>query len=310
MLASDDIVGHEECEPVWTNGLFRLLEMQKCKDVAVLGAGWYRLEDHPASPYLWQRRMRWLRKRAELLIVNASDGPKRLAFFAAAGYGSSKVTRELNLYVDRRLLQQIEIDGSGRYLTKPFRTTERLAQVEFEVVENARPISRNHAFWFRWIPRDPRLTNVGFSSIRLYGLGQPILPTVKELDFSDQRTFRQIISNGVYQDRWVGNRATITLQSGKNSPASIRVEGVLPDVKSFHLPCTLAFSWDDEFAGVSRLDKSGAFEVAVPLPTAPSTETGLHTVTITPTCTFSPAQLGTGPDMRTLSVQLSRLYVR
>lgn len=138
----------------WHDRLFAISPLNEVKNQLLVGAGWYRRETF--SGFTGQpRRFRWLRKRAELLILNPAPGPQRLYLTVMAGYGNPSPVRHLSLFLDGRKFDDVTIAGQARFLSREFTATGRVSQLEIMVQEGAHMLPRVHPLWNAWVPKGP-----------------------------------------------------------------------------------------------------------------------------------------------------------
>ena len=289
----------------WVSRVFALQKGVPA-DTVILGRGWYRTELVPRSPFAWQRNpFRWLRKRAEVFVLNPSPAPKRLHLTMAAGFGYASEERHLELLLNGRHVETIFLAGFRDLITEPFEIPGPASQIELAVEEIADPIKRTLALWNRWVPADARHLNVAVSHLELIegGAGSAHVPS--EVDFGAQLGGWGTTTNGLFPDRWAGAGASIGLRVPPGT-AYLDLRGFVPGVRAYSFPIHLDFFAGGEPLGSGRIDAPGQFRIRIPVSAAVAARLhGEATISLHPSATFQPSALRIGPDTRILSFQIS-----
>jgi hypothetical protein len=251
---------------IWHNRVFAISPLEQVRNQLVLGAGWYRRETFPAIPPQPAQKFRWLRKRAEMLILNPAPTPQRLYLKVMAGYGNPSPTRHLIFFVNGRKFDEIAVSGQASFVTRSFTATVRVSQLEIMVQEDAQPIPRRtFVLWNRWVPLDARRLNLGVFEVRLEAASaRPAAPETK-IDFTSAAQLDRTYYDGVYPDRWVAKRASINMRIPGGS-TSLRLRGMSPGRRGLVYPVRIRLDADDELLGEAIVQKPGEFDVSVPVP--------------------------------------------
>ncbi|MEW5975394.1 MAG: hypothetical protein AB1898_06255 [Acidobacteriota bacterium] len=270
------------------------------------GKGWYRPESVAESTLSWQRRFRWIRKRAELLLLNPGTRRRKLSLALTAGYGYPSDRRHLRVFVNGHQFDSIEFTGYARTTTRPFTPTHPWTQLEIEVEETVRPIERQGGLWNRWVPRDPRQLNVAISEIGLLDAEQPLPSVPASLALTDTMDFAKAWINGFYPDLWIGETATVHLNVPSH-PRRIELNGMMPSVSIYRFPYSIEVLVNGSLVGRVVVSTPGDFKVGLELPELESEDlrSGKTVqVSLRPESTFIPAQLGISSDARQLSLRV------
>jgi hypothetical protein len=286
---------------IWHNGVFAIMPLEKARNQLVLGAGWYRRETYPAIPPQPAQQFRWLRKRAEMLLLNPSPTPQRLYLKVVAGYGNPSPTRHLSFLVDGRKFDETAVSGEARFVTQPFTATGRVSHLEIVIQEDAQPIPRRHfALWNRWVPLDARRLNLGVFEV---SLEVPAAEHETRVDFTSAEQVERTWYDGVYPDQWVAGRASIDMRIPGGS-TKLRVRGMSPGRRGLVYPMRIRLGADSELFGEAIVQKPGEFDVSVPVPASFTADGDRDArVTVQPE---SNCFTGTD-DTRCLTVRLERL---
>jgi hypothetical protein len=201
-------------EPVWSNGTFTLVKTGQAHDLLVTRRGFYRLEYFDPARYAWwwPDRMRWSAQGGEFLLINASRPGEshRLSFVAVAGKQRER-TRHLEIFLNGRKFDEVEVHGAARIVTKPFLPTGAVDRIVVKARERVGVEPRGFGLWNRHIAIDQRFLNLVVAQARVErDEAPPALPVPAELaprDLIDRsRRF-----NGISLDGWVAPDATIEL---------------------------------------------------------------------------------------------------
>src|SRR5262249_48615583 len=124
--------------PLWSDATFTLVEAARARDVLVTARGFYRLEyfDRDRFPWWWPERMRWTAEGGELLLINASHPgtPHRISFLVIAGTQRER-PRHLEIWVNGKLVDAMEVRGAARVVSKPFEPTGGIDKVVVRIRE-------------------------------------------------------------------------------------------------------------------------------------------------------------------------------
>ncbi|MGO9893829.1 MAG: hypothetical protein ACLPX8_06410 [Bryobacteraceae bacterium] len=297
--ASTDIVAPSTCPAIWSNRLFALSPLDRCKNVLVFGRGWYRFEQS-TTPGL--RRFRWLRKRGELLLINPASAPQRLDLSLFVGPGNASADRTVSIFLDGEQVDSFRVVGGARVLTKPFVATGPVAQLEVAVGEDAYPLPRHWALWNRWVPDEPRSLNLAVTSVGLAGSDviQRLPPSV---DLTSSGGI-QAPAVGFYADRWIGDEARLTLRSAA-VPDGVRITGVAPGGVELPFPFHIGIALNGAPLPSCTVPGSGHFDItcAIPLGLQRTLVAGVEVqLLIRAEATFT-----TPRDRRRLSLRLDKI---
>ncbi|MBI4576414.1 MAG: hypothetical protein HY722_09155 [Planctomycetes bacterium] len=304
-----DIVSPPAAAPVWSNGTFSLTPWMAARNTLLLGAGWYRKEQYPEAGLAWLQRFRWMRRRAEAILLNPSTGPHRLALTVVAGYGNPSVTRSLVLWVNGQKLEEIKVTGYARLLSRPFVAIAPWTHLELEVEEAAHLVPRPHGLWNTWIPRDPRRLNIAVSEFALVPDNGEAADLSTTMDLTSQASFRHVLFDGIFPDRWVGNKAMVELGLPHGATA-IELVGMVPGVPTLPFPYRIRAVVNGTSVGEQSIPHPGAFQLRFSLKEVMATnDVGKATIVVEPAATFLGAQLGMSEDHRPLSILLDHIGV-
>jgi hypothetical protein len=305
--AQYEMVSFPDDGVVWHNDKFSLTPWAACRDAMVFGLGWYRKEGSPRSPFEWQRELRWLRKRGEVLILNPSSIPKRLLIRWIAGPGNPSPLRHVAVYLNGRQFDEICFSGQTRFLTSPFVASAPWSQVEFVIKEDAEPLPRGHALWNRWVPSDARRLNLAVVEVKLVDAegADQALPSIAE--FGPDKQPRYLL-NGIYPDAWAGGAASVTLQIPPHADA-VEISGTLPGGGVVSLPYLVPVSLNGVALDAGRLMRPGTFRLRIPLQGRGLELVAGHAaeVAVGPLATFNGRSKGINDDPRDLSILINRV---
>jgi len=262
-----DIVGAPNPpSSIWHNRVFAISPLDQIRNQLLLGAGWYRREMFPAISPQPAQEFRWLRKRAEILILNPAPTPQRLYLKVMAGYGNPSPTRHLSFFVDGWKFDEIAVSGQARIVTRPFTARGRVSQLEIMVQEDAQPLPRRtFVLWNRWVPLDARRLNLGVFEVSLEAASaHPAAPETK-VDFMSAAQLERTYYDGVYPDRWIAGRASVDMRIPSGS-RKLRVHGLCPRGGGLVYPVRIRLDADDQLLGETTVEKPGEFDVSVPVP--------------------------------------------
>jgi len=131
------------------------------------------------------------------------------------------------------------------------------------VHEDAQPIPRRHfALWNRWVPQDARRLNLGVFEV---SLEVPAAAYETRVDFTSAAQWERAYYDGVYPDRWIAGRALVDMRI-PSGPTSLRLRGMSPGGRGLVYPVRIRLDADDELLGEAIVQKSGEFDVSVPVP--------------------------------------------
>jgi hypothetical protein len=307
---AEDIAPAPPASPVWRAGKFALTPLDGVRNGLWLGMGWYRLEHWPGAQFAWQKRLRWLRKRAEAILVNPDREPQRLRLTLFAGEGNPSPGRHVVIWADGRKLDEFEFSGYARLLSRPFVTSSFWTHLELEVQESAGLIPRQQAFWNDWIPRDPRRLNVAVSEIALVPDRDAEAGLATVLDLSSDTRLTSAFFDGIYPDLWIGKQAAVTLRLPPGAEA-IEIAGTMPGERTLQYPYRIHALANGTSLGDQAVSGPGPFQLRFPLNTALRSRSSPSKVVIVlqPESTFVPAEAGLSADPRSLSFILRRVEV-
>lgn len=302
---SQEVSGLPLDAAVWRNRRFALTPLAAFHDVMIFGQGWYRKEGVDNSPFEWQRHLRWLRKRGELLILNPSSKQKQVALDLVAGYGNSSPERHIDFYLNGEKFDEIDLHSQARVLTRPFTATAPWSQLELAIREDASPLARDHALWNRWVPTDARRLNVGVSAVSLIDAGQTDASLESAMNFGPGKKVEGTV-DGVYADGWIGESANVVLRVPAR-PEAIEIAGSIPGVSCFHFPYQVALALDGAPIEGARILVAGEFHLRVPLRGIGLVPGRAVRIALGPFSTFTGRSQGSNNDDRKLSILLNRI---
>jgi hypothetical protein len=259
-----DIVRPPDCESVWLDRAFALSPMDRCRDVILIGQGWFAFEKQESAAMPWIRTFRWLKKRGEVLLLNASGAPQRLRMGMRIGPGNPSSSRTVSVLLNGRQIDQFTVVGTARVDSRPFVASGAWNQLEVEVKEDAKPLPRAFALWNKWIPGEPRALNLGFTDFHLVDANDPTDGLASSVDLVNDATGRWLM-NGIYPDLWMGSDASITL-SAPVTPAEIVVSGMAPGRVGLPFPFHLHTAVNGMPLPPCSIEHAGAFDVHCGIP--------------------------------------------
>jgi hypothetical protein len=251
---------------IWHNHIFAISALSDVRNLLLVGGGWYRRELFGGLPGKAQE-FRWIRKRAELLILNPALGSQRLRLRVMAGYGNTSPIRHLALYLDGRKFDDVTIAGEARFLSRPFTAYGKASQLEIAVREDARMLPRIHPWWNGWVPKDPRRLNLAVFEA---GLEAPTAPSeIPEaaVDFASESQLAHTLYNGIFPDRWLAGTASVDMRAPRRSD-SLRIRGLAPGGTKLVFPIHLRIYGNDEPLGEATVQVPGNFNISFALPPA------------------------------------------
>jgi len=304
---SKGLVAFPPSTDVWRGRTFALSPLAGVSDAILFGRGWYREESSPNSLFEWLHHFRWLRKRAELLILNPSPSPKRLLLQLVSGPGNPSPVRHVGLYLNGVRFDDLEFTGRARTLTRPFVASPPWSQIELAVSEDAEPLARSNALWNSWVPADARSLNVAISTLELVGADGTDALLQSVMDFGEGKHSLGLM-DGVYPDGWVGQSAKFVMRVPPNL-AAIEIRGMLPGMSALPHPYKLAVSVENQPVDVVSISRPGAFDLKIPVETRRLGIGSMRSahVTLGPLVTFNGRSSGLSGDPRDLSILLDRV---
>lgn len=281
---------------IWSTDTFALAESDQVSNLLIPGLGWYRMEGTPSAPVFWQRRLRWLRKRAEVFIWNPAQRPQSLMLTMTSGPGNPAPERHVSFYLNGRKFDEVAFTGSARIVTRPFEAVGQWSQLELEIREDASPLPRPHALWAKWVPKDPRRLNIAVSELAL--VDPSTATSVSYVNVDQEMRNPQTFVNGIYSDHWMGASAEIDLQKPGNA-RRVQLSGTLPQVRGIAIPYRIGLRANGNLVGYARVDHYGPFAVSVPWDEGIGRTENVR-LELQPAATFAP----TNGDYRRLSILL------
>jgi hypothetical protein len=251
---------------IWHNRIFAISSLNDVQNLLLVGGGWYRREMFwglPGKP----QEFRWIRKRAELLILNPVPGAQRLRLRVMAGFGNSSPNRHLALFLNGRKYDDVIVTGQARFLSRPFTATGRTSQLEIAVQEDANMLPRTHPLWNEWVPKDPRRLNLAVFEAGLETDAAPSDSPQPAVDFTSYSQLAHTLYNGIFPDRWLAGRATVVMRAPGQASA-LRIRGLAPGGTSLVFPLHLRIYGNDEPLGEVTIQVPGRFDISLPLPHA------------------------------------------
>lgn len=291
--------------PVWENARFQLTPMESVRNLLTVGRGWYRMESRPQSTQQWQHQFRWLRSYGELILLNASGEDLRLRLTIVSGYGQPMPDRSISVALNGEKFDEIAMSGFANVITKPFRARGFMNRLSLSLPDTAQPVPSRWGLFRRWVPRDGRRLNIAVPKIELLtAQDYQAIRMPCRLDFSRPDAWDAPSLTGIYPDGWIAREARVSLQPCGESDA-ISIQGFVPGLPAPWSPFPLSVSVNG-IRLAFELSRPGPFTIAVPLP--PAVYNGRrYDVAIGSPRTFVPAELGSGPDRRRLSIMLNAI---
>lgn len=259
-----DIAEYPRAPAVWNNSSLALSRFDQLNNDLVIGHGWYRVEGADAAPTFWQKRFRWVRKRAEVLVWNPSPRPQRLLLTLTAGYGNPKPGRHISMFLNGEKFDEIEFSGYARLLTKPFKALPPWSQIELEIKEDANPLPRLGALWAFDVPREPRRLNIAVSELRLVEVDDSAMVVPSYLDLQPEFQKPKTFLDGIYPDGWMGAAATLSLHLSQEA-RHVEIVGALPNVPGLRVPFRVNVEMDGRDIGDAAISQFGPFRAVIPL---------------------------------------------
>jgi hypothetical protein len=233
-------------QPIWSDRTFTLVAADKAKDILATGRGFYRLEyfDQRRLSWWWPERMRWTPEGGEFLLLNASrpDLPHYLSFVAVAGKDREK-TRHLELWLNGKLFDELEVHGAARIVSKPFFPTGGRDKLVVKVRERVGLSYRNFGLWNWQIPSDPRYLNLAIAQARIRSTPDIMPAAAKETLSPKDLIDTSNRFDGISLDGWAAEKAyfEVPLAAGvRHASLSIQV----PGWAGFHFPFRVRFKVD------------------------------------------------------------------
>lgn len=218
-------------KPIYENGTFALYRSAQVKDFLFTGRGWYRLEHaDEKSAYKWPRNYRWTSEGAEVMLLN-SDKTKEytLEFFAYVGYGLEDSTRTLEIWVNKKKIDEVKVDKSAVIRTKAFIADQEINVIVIKPQERVEPLKRKLPLWNKDVPYDYRRLNLLVSDIKVQS--NHYNESVEGLDIFSTASYY----NGLEPNGWAGK----TLEIGfdlKDQINTLGIDIMLPDNEKIPLP--------------------------------------------------------------------------
>ena len=203
-----------QAEPLWANDSFALVDIGRARDVLVTARGFYRLEyfDRTRFSWWWPDRMRWTAEGGEFLLLNASKPQlaHRLSLLLIAGTQRT-LARHVEIWANGRKIDEIEVHGAARIVSKPFHPTGGFDKIVVRIRERVEVVPRNFGLWNRHIAIDQRHLNMVVTQARLLREGEPAAAVA-----TGSLDTRAIIDgsvefNGLSMDGWASPDTRIVL---------------------------------------------------------------------------------------------------
>jgi hypothetical protein len=248
---------------IWHGYEFAISPLSDVRNLLLIGQGWYRREIGGFSGP--PQSFRWMRKRAELFILNPAPGPQRLCLRVMDGYGNSSPVRHLDLFLNGQKFDEVTIAGEGRFLSRPFSASGPASQLEIMVEEDVGMLPRPHVWWNRWVPNDPRHLNLAVFEASLQTAAASSGSLQPSLDFASQSPWTHALYNGLFPDRWLAGKATVEMRVPSDA-GFLRLRGLAPGGTSLVFPLHLRVYDDDRPLGDAIVNLPGNFDISLPLP--------------------------------------------
>lgn len=201
-------------KPLWSNGTFVIVETGRARDVLVTARGFYRLEyfDPSGLAWWWPERMRWTPAGGEFLLINASrpGTPHRLSFVAIAGRERERA-RHVEIWFNGVKVDEQEIHGAARVVSRPFHPTGGLDKVVVKVRERVGLAPRNFGLWNRHIATDQRYLNLVVTQARIVRDGDRVRAVARGELTPKDLIDRARAFDGVSLDGWASPLTRIVL---------------------------------------------------------------------------------------------------
>jgi hypothetical protein len=295
---NQDIVERRLPAPVWESRSFRLLRGPDCRDFLYTGRGWYRLEFRDLWDWWWPARFRWTAEGGEIYMLRAGQPgrPYRLSFVAIVGHGLASERRTVELWHNVEKFDEVEINGTGRVVSKPFFPTGEVDRLVLKVRERVRPMERTIRLWNRDLPRDYRRLNLLVGEVKVLPPGNHGGRALRKLEgealFSESYSF-----DGLEPNRWVGESLSIAVHRPE-AARSVELSLWVASTPAIHFPLTIQGAVDGAEVLVSMARPGRASKV---VPLGPATGDGLTTIQLTPHQSYVPM----GADMENRPVHES-----
>src|SRR5207247_3048520 len=226
-----------------------------------------------------------------------------------AGYGNQSPSRHLILWVNGQKLQQVQFTGYARILSGSFLAASPWTHLEFEITEDASLIPREFGLWNRWIRQDPRHLNVAVSELALVSDQDGDVDLDTQLNLISQTKPNDVLFDGIYPDRWIGQQAEVQLRVPSRANA-VEITGTVPDVSTFRFPYAVRAFVNGSSVGEKWVTTPGSFHLQFPLDNISLRNgNGTLTITIKPESTFVGSELGLNQDRRRLSLLLDGIRI-
>jgi hypothetical protein len=263
-----DIIRQQLPEPLWKNKTFRLFRAVDVPGFLILGRGWYRVEYPARRIEPWQPEcLRWVAEGGEVYVLRAKDvhRPYRLSFLGITGFGIPRADRTVELWVNKKKVDSILIDGSARTVSAPFYLHGGIDSLVLKVREKTGTLPRNYALWNSDLPLDPRRLNLIVSDIRLISQAAGNPEHILDHRIARGELFEKNITfNGLETNRWVRDSLSISFTVPEEARTA-EVEVFVPDRTEFTFPYSLSIRvGDKEYQSFAK--KPGMMNVFIPLP--------------------------------------------
>jgi hypothetical protein len=269
---NSDIIDQPLPTPIWKNGTFQLFRAGDVPNFAFAGRGFYRIETllRPRT-YWWPTKWRWTSEGGEIYVLHREQEatPYSLSFLALTGYGIPSANRLLEVWHNRRKIDEISVNGNARVNTRPFVPTKGVNLFTIRAKEKVRALPRRLALWNRSVPTDYRGLDFGMSSVRLVpsdGAGDMASPSEV---IRDRDIFSRAISfNGMEVNGWVREEATFSyIRPAMTSSVDVAI--MVPGVKPLPPTCLMEFTANGTSKKVAAV-RPGSLTVSLPLRSLPS----------------------------------------
>ena len=263
-----DITANNFPTPVWASDKFQVLSLSQVRNLLVCGSGWYRVERAPEPLKMLSPRMRWLRSRGELFILNPANQPLRLRLVLLAGHGKSDPNREVRLLIDDEEFDRIFFAGAAALLSRPFRCEGRFCRITLVLNDEARPLPRPLGLINAWVPGDARRLNIGvFLSQVLADDEYRKLSFPCTIDLGHGIKLSHYLIAGLYADNWATKQVRLSL-GACGEVGAVLVEGFVPGVLPPLVPLRLLIKVNGVPLQPAMISEPGRFVCRVPLPPA------------------------------------------
>ncbi|MGE5617078.1 MAG: hypothetical protein ACM3X5_09200, partial [Bacillota bacterium] len=266
-LNRDIVNPHFSAPPVWQDHTFRLFRASENPGMIYTGRGFYRVEFSGPKPYWWPEPARWTAQGGEVYLQHPTPAgaPYQVAFDAVVGFEDPSDRRTVELWVNKVKFDEVVIDSTRRYISKPFVPTDELDKIVIKVRERVPPTKRPLPLWNKHVPLDYRQLNLLLANIHVTHAGDAIPregPPCGRL-FERNELFRCAITfNGVQIDHWIGKHAELALPADA-SVQKVRLKGYAPANLGFKFPYRIDFRVNGEPIAYD-LAKPGDFTIDLP----------------------------------------------